>query len=67
MTDPRWRMVPYPSFIINDVFVTSLLLLKNFKALTYSMILIMLSFCGEKRGFKSVHCLLVFTGAPKAT
>ena len=28
---------------------------------------IMLSFCGEKGGFKSVHCLLVFTGAPKAT
>ena len=39
MTDPRWRMVPYPSFIINDVFMTSLLLLKNFKALTNSMIL----------------------------
>ena len=28
MADPRWRMVPVPSYIMNNVIVTSLLLLK---------------------------------------
>ena len=28
MADPRWRMVPDPSLTVNDVIITSLLLLK---------------------------------------
>ena len=28
MADPRWRMLPIPFLVINDVIMTSLLLLK---------------------------------------
>ena len=44
MADPRWRMVPVPSYIINDVIVTLPLLLKvinvlvNFLMLSYFLL-----------------------------
>ena len=44
MADPRWRMVPVPSYIINNVIVTLLLLLKvinvlvNFLMLSYFLL-----------------------------
>ena len=44
MADPRWRMVPVPSYIINNVIATLLLLLKvinvlvNFLMLSYFLL-----------------------------
>ena len=44
MADPRWRMVPVPSYIINNVIVTLPLLLKvinvlvNFLMLSYFLL-----------------------------
>ena len=39
MEDPRWRMVPVPLLIINDVIVTTLLLLNIIEMLTNWLIL----------------------------
>ena len=39
MADPRWRMVPVPSYVINNVIVTSLLLLKVINVLVNFLML----------------------------
>ena len=39
MEDPRWRMVPVPLMIINDVIVTTILLLNIIYMLTNFLIL----------------------------
>ena len=39
MADPRWRMVPVPSYIMNNVIVTSLLLLKVINVLVNFLML----------------------------
>ena len=39
MADPRWRMVPDPSLTINDVIMTSLLVLKVINVSTNFLIL----------------------------
>ena len=42
MADPRWRRAPSPTFIINDIIVTSLLaldiLLAKFMILSYTLV-----------------------------
>lgn len=39
MADPRWRMIPVPSYIMNNVIVTSLLLLKVINVLVNFLML----------------------------
>ena len=54
MADPRWRTVPDPSLMINDVIMTLLLLLKVINLLPNLLILLdtllfkYFSFWGEK-------------------